>query len=67
MRFRKNLSVKINALPTDRQTPDLSKVWHYGVFSGEEGSAVFAKLLEMTTCEIHDLYSSKQVRANSRN
>ncbi|MDB2364925.1 hypothetical protein PQZ11_05130 [Luminiphilus sp.] len=36
-----------------------------GFFNGKEGSAVFAKFLEITTCEIHDLYSSTQVRENS--
>jgi hypothetical protein len=34
-------------------------------FNGEEGSALFAKFLEITTCEIHDLYSSTPVRENS--
>jgi len=33
-------------------------------FNGEEGSALFEKFLEITTCEIHDLYSSTQVRDN---
>jgi hypothetical protein len=34
-------------------------------FNGEEGSALFVKFLEITTCEIHDLYSSTPVRENS--
>lgn len=34
-------------------------------FNGDEGSALFAKFLDITTCEIHDLYSSTQVRNNS--
>lgn len=34
-------------------------------FNGEEGSALFVKFLEITTCEIHDLYSSTAVRENS--
>lgn len=33
-------------------------------FNGEEGSALFAKFLQITTCEIHDLYSSTAVREN---
>ena len=33
-------------------------------FNGEEGSALFAKYLQITTCEIHDLYSSTAVREN---
>ena len=33
-------------------------------FNGEAGSALFAKFLQITTCEIHDLYSSTAVREN---
>ena len=36
-------------------------------FNGEEGSASFAEFVEISTCEIHDLYSSTQVRANNGN
>ncbi|HBJ90329.1 MAG TPA: hypothetical protein DDZ21_10215 [Gammaproteobacteria bacterium] len=34
-------------------------------FNSETGSATFAKFVEISTCEIHDLYSSVQVRENS--
>ena len=34
-------------------------------FNSETGSTTFAKFVEISTCEIHDLYSSVQVRENS--
>ena len=34
-------------------------------FNSESGSASFAKFVEISTCQIHDLYSSVQVRENN--
>ena len=34
-------------------------------FNSESGSAAFAKFLVISTCQIHDLYSSVQVRENN--
>jgi hypothetical protein len=38
-----------------------------GFFNGEEGSASFAKFVEISTCEQHVLFSSIQVRENTGN
>ena len=34
-------------------------------FNSDTGSATFTKFVEISTCEIHDLYSSVQVRENT--
>ncbi len=36
-----------------------------GFFNGDEGSAMFARFIEISHCKVHDLFSSTQVRENT--